>query len=596
MKNFQFGNLFKNYFVYLSIFTLEIIALVAYFGWNSRQMLIGDAIAKKYGPDFISPGELEIIKESNLEALYSQYLMSAIIIVSVSVLAVIIDKIMRKRLKEIERLAYLEGISKESEKIVNNEAKYRSLFENNGTAILVVGDNELISDCNAKFAELMGYSRNEMINTLHWEKLVHPDDIERIKSYDKLRREKSEKAPTEYLMKLCRKDSTIRQVIVTVIVLQGTEQLASMVDITEMIEKDKALKENQELLSQAQKIASMGSWTYFIDTGRLKVSEEFLAVLSLDVTEESVTLDFLHTNLRFEQFYRAITEMLSTYIPVDKEITYLETRPDVPNKTMFFKIKCRLVRENNKPVKIIGILQDITDRKLIENEVNRANKDLKNLLYVASHDLQTPLISIEGFASMLNSCAKEKKMDDQCLFYLEKIIHNTKQMSSLFKSFFDISKIDHIRNSFELFSMSELLNKAVEDNKLLKDKYESKISFAESCKLPNVYGDRENIRMLFHHLISNAILYGGKNIVIGYDDTKGFFIKDDGKGLYGEDLEKIFLPGERLDDNKISGTGMGLTFCRKIADLHNGKIFAESEGKNKGSVFYFMPSYELIRD
>ena len=73
-------------------------------------------------------------------------------------------------------------------------------------------------------------------------------------------------------------------------------------------------------------------------------------------------------------------------------------------------------------------------------------------------------------------------------------------------------------------------------------------------------------------------------------------MSDDGRGIDPADCEKIFLPGERLDENLIQGKGMGLTLCRNIADLHNGKIYAESEGKNKGSVFYFMPSYELIRN
>ncbi len=596
MKNFQPGSFLKNYFVYLSVFTLEIIAVVVYFSWKSSQMLIGDAIAKKYGAEFFKPEEVEIIKQTYREAIYSQYLMSAIIIISVSALAVIIDKIMRNRFKEIERLSYLESISKDSEKILQNEAKYRSLFENNGTAILVVGDNELISDCNAKFEDLIGYSGKEMVNTLHWKKIVHPDDIGRVSGYDELRRTDPAKAPTEYLMKMIRKDGTVRQVIVTVIVLQGTEQLASIVDITEMLEKDKALKENQELLRQAQEIASMGSWAYSLIEQKLIVSEEFISMLDLERSNEEISLEKLRNSLHFEQFYRTVTGMINALNGTDTEISYLETRPGLNSKTFYFKIKGRIVYEDQKPVRIIGILQDITDRKIIENEVNRTNKDLKNLLYVASHDLQIPLISIEGFAAILEKSVKENKLSGDYAFYTERIIQNTKQMSSLFKNFFDISKVGHAKNTFELFSMTELINKAMSDNKLLTDKYGSIITVAEADKLPDIYGDRENILLLLNDLISNAVKYGGKKIYIGYNDSKGFFVKDDGRGIDPADCEKIFLPGERLDENLIQGKGMGLTLCRNIADLHNGKIYAESEGKNKGSVFYFMPSYELIRN
>jgi len=596
MKNLHQGSFLKNYFVYLSVFTFEIIAVVVYFTWTSKQMLIGDAIAKKYGAEFFKPEEIEIIKQTYREAIYSQYLMAAIIIISVSALAVIIDKIMRNRFKEIERLSYLEGISKDSEKVLHNEAKYRSLFENNGTAILVVGDNELISDCNAKFEELIGFSKKEMINILHWTKIVHPDDIGRVSGYDKLRRTYPDKAPAEYLMKMIRKNGAVRQVIVTVIVLQGTEQLASIVDITEMLEKDKALKENQELLKQAQEIASMGSWSYSLAEQKLIVSDEFISMLGLDGFKEEISLDLLRNTMHFEQFYRTVTGMINNINGTDTEISYLETRQGLNSKTFYFKIKGRVIYEDEKPVMFIGILQDITDRKIIENEVNRTNKDLKNLLYVASHDLQIPLISIEGFASILDRAVKDNKLSSEYAFCIERIVNNTKQMSSLFKNFFDISKVGHAKNTFELFSMTELINKAVSDNKLLTDKFGAKIFLVDSPKLPNVYGDRENILLLISHLISNAVKYGGKNIYIGYDDVKGFFVKDDGRGIDPADREKIFLPGVRLDEKSIQGSGMGLTFCRKVADIHNGKIYAESEGNNKGSVFYFMPSYELIRN
>jgi|GEM_PF-2298743 len=596
MKNFNQVSFYKNYFVYLSVFTLEIIAVVVYFTWTSRQMMIGDAIAKKYGAEFFNPEEIEIIKQTYREAIYSQYLMGAILVISVSALAVIIDKIMRNRFKEIERLSYLEGISKDSEKLLQNEAKYRSLFENNGTAILVVGNNELISDCNAKFEELIGFSKKEMINVLHWTKIVHPDDIGRVSDYDKLRRTDPSKAPPEYLMKMIRKDNSVRQVIVTVIVLQGTEQLASIVDITDMVEKDKALKENQELLRQAQEIASMGSWAYSITEQKLIVSDEFISILNLNGLNEEISLEQLRNSLHFEQFYRTVNVMVNTLNGTDTEISYLETRQGLNSKTFYFKIKGRIVFEDDKPVRIIGILQDITDKKIIENEVNRTNKDLKNLLYVASHDLQIPLISIEGFASLLEKSVKDKKLSGEYALYMERIIQNTKHMSSLFRNFFDISKISHAKNSFELFSMAESIGKVVSDNKLLTDKYGSRIIVADAQELPDVYGDRENILLLLNHLISNAVKYGGMNIFIGYDDLKGFFVKDDGRGIDPANIEKIFLPGERLDEDLIQGKGMGLTFCRKIADLHNGKIYAESAGKNKGSVFYFMPSYELIRN
>jgi len=593
-RKFKFHGFFQNYFIYLSIFTLEIIAVVVFFSWKNKQILVNDIIANKYLNSLNDLKEITILTESYHKAVLYYYFMAGIIIISVSTLAVIIDFMMRKRIKEIERLSYLEDINKNSEQIRQSETKYRSLFENNGTAILVIGNNELISDCNAKFEDIIGYSRDEMINKLHWGKIVHSEDIDRIQGYDKLRRTDPGKAPAEYLMKLNRKDGSVRQVIVTVIVLQGAEQLASIVDITEMVEKDRKLKENQELLNQAQEIASLGSWSYFFDSGSIKVSDEFLSILSLTDIKDNITMDFLRQNLRFEQFYRTVTGMINSLSQTDTEITYLKELPDGSSHTMYFKIKGRIVYEDGKPVKIIGILQDITDRKRIENEINRTNKELKNLLYVASHDLQIPLISIEGFSKILLNTPKDREMDAESRSYLERIICNTQHMSSLSKNFFEMSGTGGGRNKFEQFSTNELIGKVISDNKILIDKYGVNVS--GNINMPDIYGDREKIRILFHNLLTNAVIYGGKNVTIGYEDSKGFYIKDDGIGINTAELEKIFLPGERLNEKQVDGAGMGLTFARNVADMHRGRIWVESEGKNKGSVFYFAPSYELIRD
>lgn len=169
-------------------------------------------------------------------------------------------------------------------------------------------------------------------------------------------------------------------------------------------------------------------------------------------------------------------------------------------------------------------------------------------------------------------------------------------MSLLFKNFFDMSKTKAAKNPFELINTIELIQKVISENKILADKYNAEISFVNSDSMPKIYGDRENLKLFCHHLIANAILYGGKTIQIGYDEAKGYYIKDNGRGIEKSDFEKIFLPGERLDEKHIEGAGMGLTFCKKVIEIHDGKIWVESDGRDKGSTFYFTLSYELIRN
>jgi signal transduction histidine kinase len=81
-------------------------------------------------------------------------------------------------------------------------------------------------------------------------------------------------------------------------------------------------------------------------------------------------------------------------------------------------------------------------------------------------------------------------------------------------------------------------------------------------------------------------MYGGKNITIGCRDST-WFVKDDGIGIPPNQLENIFKGGSRLKRVEVEGVGMGLTFCKYVIYQHGGQIWAESDGENKGAVFYF---------
>ncbi len=595
--NHKLNSFFKNYFVYLSIFTIEIICVVAYFTYKNINLLANSALVEKYGLSKLYADDIDQFLEAYKATVSQYYVMAGIVIASVAAFAVIIHYLMKKRMTDVEKMNALEDLTRDTSKILKSEIKYRSLFENNGTAILVVGDDENISDCNEKFSELIGYSKEEMIRNMHWSKIVHHEDIERVKGYDKLRRTNPAKAPAEYMMKLRRKDGTYRQVIVNVIVLQGTEQLASVIDITDMIEKDRALRENQELLNQAQEIASMGSWTYYPENDELKVSKEFLKILGIDKITEPLTLTYLKNRFGFDQFYNEVSGLNNSAAGLDKEITYLDEKSPLSDKTKYFKLKARAGSTAEKELKITGIILDITDRKKIENEINRANEEMKNLIYVTTHDLQIPLISIEGFSNLLLRSCQNIEITQEAKDYLERIKSNVKTMSSMFKNFFDISKITAIKNPFEYIKTSDLINQVASEMRILTDKYGSSVKIDCGNLLPDIYGDRENLRLVFYHLVSNGIIYGGKTVTAGYEKSKGFFIKDDGTGICTDDLERIFLPGIKLEkEENYEGSGMGLTICRKVIELHNGKIWAESDGKGKGTTIFFTLSNELIRD
>ena len=204
------------------------------------------------------------------------------------------------------------------------------------------------------------------------------------------------------------------------------------------------------------------------------------------------------------------------------------------------------------------------------------------MVYITSHDLQSPLISMEGFATVVLKNYRDK-LDEQGVHQLERIKSNTQRMHSLVLSLLDISRLSTKKNPFITINTIEVIEVVLSDLSLILEKAGVKV---ETGEMPKIIGDIHRIEGIFRKLITNAVIYGGKNIEIGFKNG-AFFVKDDGIGIDKDQLENIFKPGERLKEIKTEGVGMGLTFCRKVIDLHNGKLWSESDGEGKGSTFYF---------
>ena len=114
------------------------------------------------------------------------------------------------------------------------------------------------------------------------------------------------------------------------------------------------------------------------------------------------------------------------------------------------------------------------------------------------------------------------------------------------------------------------------------------VNILDEENIPESFGDKQRLLIVVRNLISNSVNYKAKNISIGYEKGKGYFVKDDGIGINNDHLERIFKPGERINDIKTEGTGMGLTFCQKVIEMHKGSIWAESEGQGNGTTIYFV--------
>ncbi|MBN2657969.1 MAG: transporter substrate-binding domain-containing protein [Spirochaetales bacterium] len=261
--------------------------------------------------------------------------------------------------------------------------------------------------------------------------------------------------------------------------------------------------------------------------------------------------------------------------------SFVDRLPRKEGRDLYIQWSLKFIRDDNLNLReTLCIGTDITDRLEIERDLKESNEQLEEMVYIASHDLQVPLVSMSGYAGELLENYGDR-LDEEGLFCLERLQVNSKRMQKLVLSLLDLSRLNTVKKNVSEFSLAELIGKIEKDMAILLEK--EKVSI-RCGSLPVMSADLSRIEGVFRNLILNAVLYGGKNIDISAVGNT-LSLSDDGIGIPAGQLEKIFKPGERLKMNSAEGVGMGLTFSRKVIEQHGGRIRAYSEGEGRGCTF-----------
>ena len=222
-------------------------------------------------------------------------------------------------------------------------------------------------------------------------------------------------------------------------------------------------------------------------------------------------------------------------------------------------------------------------------ELERKNKELEQFVYIASHDLREPLRTTTSFVQLLERQYKGQ-FDEKADMYLQYIIDSSERMKVLIDDLLDYSRIDKQREA-ESVDCGLLLKEVLTDLNMAIQETNAVITTSPLPVL-NVY--RTQVKQLFQNLVFNAIKFRQKDIapsinisVTAQDDYWKFSIKDNGIGIDPKNQDRVFGMFQRLHSRKeYEGSGIGLAFCKKIVELHQGTIWVESE-VGKGSIFHF---------
>lgn len=264
--------------------------------------------------------------------------------------------------------------------------------------------------------------------------------------------------------------------------------------------------------------------------------------------------------------------------------------------------------ETEDGVLVSAAIRDISEKKKLENQIREINinlekkvlyrtteletknKELEQFAYVASHDLQEPLRTISSFVDFLKE-EYQGRLDENADNYLAYISQASERMRILIKDLLDYSRIGRKRIIQEV-NCSEILADVLAD--LSSSIEETKAKVFVSGLLPVVTGYATELKQLFQNLIINSIKFHKENIppeinIQGERINGGwqFSFKDNGIGIEKKHHERIFIIFQRLHNRtEYEGSGIGLSHCKKIVDLHGGKLWVDSE-PGTGSNFQF---------
>jgi PAS domain S-box-containing protein len=465
----------------------------------------------------------------------------------------------------------------------------------------------------SKYYTMLGYEpENDSPNRQVWLNRLHPDDRQIVnEKISKILSHTDENY--SYEARMLHADGTYRwQIVIGQVVERNAENKATRligvrIDINEKKRAEIALCESEEKLS-----ALFSSMTEMV------VMHELI----LDNKGEPIDYRITDCNEVFTQITGVKKEdavgQLATKVYQTEKAPYI----DEYSKVCFFKenyeyktyypplgrhflISAVYLAENQ----FATVTTDISEIINVQEKLIEKNKELENYIYVASHDLRSPLVNIQGFSQRLSKQSAElRSIIEICeadLNHKAKILGitselipktldyiqtNVTKMDRLINGLLQISRTGRQSLSIQKINMNKLIQSIIGGYNFEITEINAQYTINE---LSDCFGDENQLNQLFSNIISNTIKYRDPNKPLKLEISSIirhnrviYSIKDSGLGISSKYLDKIWNVFYRVDaSSSISGDGLGLSMAKRITENHKGKIWVESE-EGKGSVFY----------
>ncbi len=441
------------------------------------------------------------------------------------------------------------------EEIKKSEAYYKTIFENTGTATIIIGDNTIISLANSEFEKLSGYSKEELEGKKSWIDLLVEDEIDTVMDYHNSRRS-NKSTPKNYEIKLVNKDAAIRDVYVTVALLPYTQKrLISFLDITDKKESRKALKESQkkyrdlaELLPQTIFESNLNGDITFINRIGLKI----FGYTQEDLDRGLNILQLLDPKDHLKALEDTQRSLLMEVLSVEEYTALKKDGTHFPILEYSNSIK-----QNNKVVGFREVIVDLTDIKNVENNLKASLQEKEILLREIHHRVKN---NMQIISSLLN-LQTEYVDDEEAVNVLQESQNRVRSMAIIHEKLYQskdlthINFVDYIQSLvYNLFYSYDIDNTQIKSILKIED-ISLNIETAVPCGL------------IISELISNSLKYAFPNKMNGEiivslkseKDTYQLCVCDNGIGL-----------PEDINFSKIKT--LGLLLVNSLTEQIDGKV------------------------
>ena len=513
-------------------------------------------------------------------------------------------------------------IIKEQEKRIkgdaleNLEEKFRTIFENSTVGIMLSNENKQIISWNKFTEDLLGMDKEDLY--LKSVELLYPPE-----EWQKIRSQNIRQKGLQYHMetKMINKNNEGFDVDLSLCVLKNHNgsivgSIGVIQDITNRKKVEKALRESEQKFKQLYERAPTPYYTLSPDGVITDVNQKWCKIFGyskLEVIGKSI-FDFIikeerereissfNNMLRLKKLYTVGHERM--YVTKDgKEKTFvtynfifynndhqvlsiqttMEDNTDKLNMEKQFK-------ESNKLLKIVNreLERKIQDRT---NQIQELLKQKDELITRLGHDLKTPITILMNIIPLIDEEIDNPTAKKDCntairnLIYIKNLVKEILKISELTSPTLVLEKKEMLLN--------ELINEILNDNQILF--HVKNITVKNFINTPIIInGDKIKLKEVLYNLINNAIKFtpeDGDIVLRSYEnkETITVSITDNGLGMNKEQIRNIFNYFYKIDKSRhnLEGSGLGLSICKRIIEKHDGEIWAESEGEQKGSTFFF---------